>query len=197
MGTTRAEHTSVILPFRARDESPLSLVHVTSPRPAAKGPVLLVHGAGVRAELFRPPVSRTLVDVLLDDGWDVWMLNWRASIDLPPVAWTLADAAAHDHPAAVERVLRETGAETLKAVVHCQGSTSFTMAAVAGLLPQVDVIVSNAVSLHPVVPAFSRFKIERLAPILGRFTPYISPAWGNRSEGYVSRAVRGLVRATH
>ena len=29
------------------------------------------------------------------------------------------------------------------------------MAAIAGLLPQVSVIVSNAVSLHPVIPAIS------------------------------------------
>ena len=33
-------------------------------REPTKGPVLLVHGAGVRAELFRPPVDRTIVDTL-------------------------------------------------------------------------------------------------------------------------------------
>ncbi|WP_415855162.1 alpha/beta hydrolase [Sinomonas sp. G460-2] len=197
MGITRADHETSVIPFRSRDDRPLSLVHVTSPLTPSKGPVLLVHGAGVRAELFRPPVATTLVDVLLDDGWDVWMLNWRASIDLAPVAWTLADAAVYDHPAAVDRVLAETGAETLKAVIHCQGSTSFAMAAAAGLLPRVDTIVSNAVSLHPVVPAFSRFKIERLAPIVQHFSPFISPAWGNRSEGYFSRALRAIVKASH
>ena len=40
----------------------------------------------------------------------------------------------------------------MKAVIHCQGSTSFTMSAVAGLVPEVKTIVTNAVSLHPVVP---------------------------------------------
>lgn len=64
----------------------------------------------------------------------------------PPNKWTLDQAAVYDHPVAVRRVLEETGADRLKAIVHCQGSTSFMMAAVAGLLPQVTTIVSNAVS---------------------------------------------------
>jgi hypothetical protein len=159
--------------------------------------VLVVHGAGVRAELFRPPLPRTLVDALIDDGWDVWLLNWRASIDLDPVPWTLDQAAAHDHPAAVAHVRSATGADRVKAVVHCQGSTSFIMAAVAGLLPEVDTIVSNAVSLHPVIPAVSRFKIGRVAPVIGHVLPHISPAWGDRPEGVPARCVAGFVRATH
>ncbi|WP_426302636.1 alpha/beta hydrolase [Arthrobacter sp. R-11] len=197
MTITRAEHRSEVIPFPAGDGVPLNLVHVTSPVEPAKGPVLLVHGSGVRAELFRPPIPTTLVDVLLEDGWDVWMLNWRASIDLDPLSWTLGDAAVHDHPAAVEHILQATGADTLKAVVHCQGSTSFSMSAAAGLLPRVDTVISNAVSLHPVVPAFSRFKIDHFTPIVKAFTPYLSPAWGNRSNGYFTRFVRSLVRATH
>ena len=37
-------------------------------KPPAKAPVLLVHGAGVRANIFRAPSGRTLVDVLVDEG---------------------------------------------------------------------------------------------------------------------------------
>jgi pimeloyl-ACP methyl ester carboxylesterase len=199
---TRADHRTEVIPFPARDGTPLTLVHVSSAKPLAagtpeKGPVLLVHGAGVRAELFRPPLPRTLVDVLLEDGWDVWLLNWRASVDFEPLSWTLGDAAVYDHPAAVEFVLNTTGTASLKAVVHCQGSTSFTMAAVAGLLPQVDTVVSNAVSLHPVVPAWSTVKITYLAELLKPFTPYLSPAWGYKSNGYLSRLLRFAVKSTH
>ena len=118
----------------ADDGLGLTMVRAHDSSLPSKGPVLLVHGAGVRAELFRPPVDRTLVDVLVDAGWDVWILNWRASIDVGPVPWTLDDAAAFDHPAAVRYVLAETGADALKAIVHCQGSTSFCMSAAAGLL---------------------------------------------------------------
>jgi hypothetical protein len=183
--------------FRAGDGVPLSLVRVLGEAVPSKGPVLLVHGAGVRTELFRPPVRRTIVDVLVDEGWDVWLLNWRASIDLDPVPWTLDDAAAFDHPAAVRYVLGATGAATLKAIVHCQGSTSFCMSAVAGLLPEVDVIVSNAVSLHPVIPAFARFKIGWLRPAMQRLTPHLNPAWGDSPDTPFAHLARGVVMATH
>jgi len=162
-----------------------------------KGPVLLVHGAGVRAELFRPPVERTIVDALVGDGWDVWLLNWRASIDLDPVPWTLDDAAAYDHPAAVRHIVALTGAASIKAIVHCQGSTSFCMSAVAGLVPEVDLIVSNAVSLHPVIPPFARFKIQVLRPAMQEFTPYLNPAWGDGPTSTFSRVARAAVLVTH
>ena len=36
--------------------------------PTDKGPILPVHGAGVRANIFRAPVDTTLVDVLIAEG---------------------------------------------------------------------------------------------------------------------------------
>lgn len=196
---TRADHRSESHAFTAGDGLPLTLIRIRAegwPDPW-RGPVVLVHGSGVRGELFRPPLPRTLVDALLEDGWDVWLLNWRASIDLPPVPWTLDDAAAFDHPAAVRHIVAVTGARTVKAVVHCQGSTSFTMSAVAGLLPEVDIVVTNAVSLHPVLPRFSRFKIRALTPLLTRFTPHLDPGWGDRPDGLFARLVRAGVLASH
>jgi hypothetical protein len=195
--TTHGDHVTDVQPLTALDGRPLTVVHVQGRHAPTRGPVLVVHGAGVRAELFRPPLPRTFVDSLIDEGWDVWLLNWRASIDLDPVPWTLDQAAAYDHPAAVAHVLAATGADRLKAVVHCQGSTSFMMAMVAGLLPEVDTVVSNAVSLHTVVPRLSAFKIRRVAPVVGRVLPYVSPAWGDRPEGPLTRLMVGFVRATH
>lgn len=195
--TTRADHITEVVPLTALDGRPLTLVHVTGRHAPTRGPVVVVHGAGVRAELFRPPTPRTFVDALLDDGWDVWLLNWRASIDLDPVPWTLDEAAAYDHPAAVRAIVSATGAESVKAVVHCQGSTSFTIAAVSGLLPEVDTIVTNAVSLHPIVPAWSRFKIQRVVPLVSKVSPFLSPAWGDKPDSVFARALRLFVRATH
>ncbi len=183
--------------IRADDGLPLTLIRVRGSQQPTKGPVVLVHGAGVRAELFRPPVERTIVDALIADGRDVWLLNWRASIDLDPVPWTLDDAAAYDHPAAVRHIVAQTGCPSIKAIVHCQGSTSFCMSAVAGLVPEVDVIVSNAVSLHPVIPAFARFKIQALRPAMQQLTPYLNPAWGDGPNTAFSRVARGVVLATH
>lgn len=195
--TTRADHRVVLHPLSARDGRPITLLNIRGRHDPTREPVLLVHGAGVRAEIFRPPTRRTIVDALIDDGWDVWLLNWRASIDLDPVPWTLDDAAAWDHPAAVEYVVRATRSPEMKAIIHCQGSTSFAMAATAGLLPQVTTIVSNAVSLHPVIPPFSVFKIRRLRPLIQSFTPYLNPAWGDEPDTPFAHATRAVVNLTH
>ncbi len=196
---TRREHHEEVVPFTAGDGRSLSLVHVwrSGPGAGSRGPILLVHGAGVRAEIFRAPVDRTIVDVLLDAGYDVWLEDWRASIEHEPNAWDLDQAAVHDHPEAVRTVCERTGATTLAAIVHCQGSTSFTLSAVAGLVPQVTTIVSNAVSLHPVVPGFSRFKLRALRPGLAPLTPYLNPAWGDDAPGVVAKTLVAGVRISH
>ncbi|MFM2059437.1 MAG: hypothetical protein RLY71_3822 [Pseudomonadota bacterium] len=185
------------VPFAADDGMPLNLIQVRGSTPASKGPVLLVHGAGVRANIFRPPVGTSFVEYLVQNGWDVWLENWRASIDLPQNEWTLEQAALYDHPAAVRTVLAETGADTLKAVIHCQGSTSFTMSALAGLVPRVTTIVSNAVSLHPVVKRISQWKSRLAVPLVAAMTPYLDPRWGEHASGLVPQLLRALVLATH
>ncbi|MFQ1002336.1 alpha/beta fold hydrolase [Modestobacter sp. SSW1-42] len=187
-----------VIPFTAGDGMRLNLHHVVGDRSATRGPVLLVHGAGVRADIFRPPGQLTVVDALLDDGYDVWLENWRASADVVPTSWDLDQAAVHDHPEAVRTVVAATGADTVKAVVHCQGSSSFALSAVAGLLPEVDVIVSNAVSLHPVVPLGARLKLRRLAPLLAPLLPYVDPGWGDAPPPHLlPRLMVAAVQATH
>ncbi len=187
-----------VIEFRAGDGRPLNLIHVTGPRAPEKGPVLLVHGAGVRADIFRAPSGRTVVDELLDAGWDVWLENWRASIDFAPNRWTLDQAAVLDHPAAVRTVLDRTGAERLRAIVHCQGSTSFVLAAVAGLLPEVEVVVSNAVALHPVVNRRAQAKLRWMIPPAARKIGYLDPQWGVTGAPWLlPKAVTAWVRLTH
>ncbi|MES2940670.1 MAG: esterase [Pseudomonadota bacterium] len=189
--------TERVIEFEATDGHICNLVNVRGAQEPSRGPVLLVHGAGVRANIFRPPESTHFVDALVAHGYDVWLENWRASIDLPPCEWTLDDAALHDHPAAVRKVVELTGAPSIKAVVHCQGSTSFMMSAVAGLVPQVDTIVSNAVSLHPQVSWISHRKGRYALPVVGMLTPYLNPQWGEHAEGFVPRLLQGLVKLTH
>ena len=186
-----------IVPFQAGDGMECNLIHVQGDAPPDKGPVLLVHGAGVRANIFRSPVRSTLVDTLVANGYDVWLENWRASIDLPPNSWTLDQAAVYDHPKAVKTVVERTGAEEVQAVIHCQGSTSFMMSAVAGLVPEVKTVVANAVTLHPVVPEWSRFKINYLTPTVGRLLDYLNPQWGLYSPTTLSRLITLLVLLVH
>ncbi|MDQ3656744.1 MAG: esterase [Chloroflexota bacterium] len=191
------QHRQEVISFRAGDGFKCNLVHVLDANPPTRGPVMLVHGAGVRANIFQAPVETTIVDALIEHGYDVWLENWRASIDLPPNRWTLDQAALFDHPKAIQTILDRTGATEVKALTHCQGSTSFLMSAWAGLLPQVPVIVSNGVSLHTVVPRFSVTKLRGSLPIVGRFTDYLNPRWGLHAPTLTAKAVALFVAATH
>jgi hypothetical protein len=159
--------------------------------------VILVHGAGVRANIFRAPIPVTIVDDLVAHGYDVWLENWRASIDLAPNTWDLDQAAVFDHPAAVAAVVRESGAERVKAIVHCQGSCSFVMSALAGLVPQVDTIVSNGVSIHPRVPVGSRVKLDVALPMLRLISDYLNPQWGRSAPTATAKLVDFASAVTH
>jgi hypothetical protein len=154
------------------------------------GPVLLVPGSGVRAEMYYgQPVGTSCAAYLLGLGYDVWVETWRASIDLPPNDYTLDHAALHDHPAAVQKILsvcdEEGGASaqpvTLKAVIHCQGSISFMMAAVSGWIdPRVTHIVSSAVSLFLDVTESTWLKQRLAMPVVARTFTGLDAQWGIR-----------------
>jgi hypothetical protein len=185
------------IPYTTGDGRTLRLLRVGPGDAATKGPVMLVHGAGVRSNIFRAPVRENLVQRLVAEGYDVWLEDWRASIDFPPCDWTLDQAAVHDHPLAVQKVVAVTGRPTLKAIIHCQGSTSFTMSALAGLVPQVDAIVTNAVSLCPVIPAFSRFKLAVTLPLLHPILDGLNPQWGLLAPDWRARCIRAIAVGTH
>ena len=163
-----------------------------------KGPVLLVHGAGVRAQMFALPTLRTnFVQYLADHSYDVWLLDWRGSIALPPREYTLDDAAEHDIPAAVRKVLELTGASDLKAVVHCAGSNAFFMAMAEGRLPDVSAVVSSQVALHLVVPPMSTLKARlRIADLVARMgIRYMTP--GEESSQWPVQAGMAAVTYGH
>jgi hypothetical protein len=194
----RAPLESRLVSFTADDGKELRLTQIRSAaKHPVKGPVLLVHGAGVRGKIFAAPVETNFIQYLAEHGYDVWVEDWRASIDLPPNAWTLDQAAVFDHPAAVRTVAEQTGADRVKAVIHCQGSTSFLMSAMAGLVPKVDVIVSNAVSLHTIIPAWARFKITYVAPLASRIIPFLNPQWGLHAPNLPAKVIDLAVKAFH
>jgi cholesterol oxidase len=101
-----------------------------------KGPVLLAHGLGVSSRIFSTDTIETnLVEFLCAHDFDVWNLDFRASIVLPS-SRTQFDGdviASQDYPAAVAKVRAVTGADSIQAVVHCFGSTTWFMAMLTGL----------------------------------------------------------------
>jgi pimeloyl-ACP methyl ester carboxylesterase len=145
-------------------------------------PVLLIAGSSVGASIFRPAgVTCTIIHRLIDNGYDVWVEDWRGSLRNPPIEYALDEAAVMDHPHAVEYVSRRTGSSEVKAVVHCLGSSGFMLALAGGLLHQdqyrVPRVVSNSVSLHPVLPYAAEQKLRGLIPVYNRLIPYLDPQW--------------------
>jgi alpha-beta hydrolase superfamily lysophospholipase len=155
-----------VLPFEAGDGRELNLHNIRGPRKPTREPVLLVCGLAMRANSFYDAPSRpTLVDALVHEGYDVWVENWRTSIDLPAEDYTLDGAAVYDHPAAIRTIRSRTDAEKLSAIAHCMGSTSLAMSVVAGLANELHTVVSSAVSLHVHLDSRSKRRLATLLPV--------------------------------
>lgn len=124
-----------------------------------KGPVIAVHGAGVWSGMFALPTQEeSFARYLMKKGYDAWLLDWRASTQLPLRQFSLDDAAKHDFPAAVKKVREVTGAKTVQAVTHCAGSIAFFMSLAAGYLPEVRCVSASQVALHYRAPPMTELK---------------------------------------
>jgi hypothetical protein len=183
--------------FLAGDDRVLNLKHLAPAVQTHKEPVLMVAGTGCRSNLYNPP-TENLVKVLSSNGFDLWMLNWRSCIDLPAVQYTLDDAAVLDMPKAVEAVKRNTGADSIKAIIHCQGSCAFMMSITAGLIEGVSLVISNSSALHPVMPWQARLKLPIAVAFLNREKiTGINPQWGLYAPRVLPKVLRWYVEATH
>jgi hypothetical protein len=183
--------------FTAGDGRILNLKHLAPEDQTVKEPVLMIGGTGTRANLFNPP-THNLLKVLSSKGFDLWALNWRSSIDLPAAKYTLDDAAVLDMPKAVQAVRDRTGADTIKAIIHCQGSCAFMMAITAGLISNVSLVISNSAALHPVMPWQARLKLPIAVAFLNKEKMSgINPQWGLYAPRLLPKILRWYVEATH
>lgn len=126
----------------------------------AKGPVILAHGLGVSSLIFSiDTIETNLLEFLFARGYDVWLLDFRASIELPASSRPSNgdDVAMKDYPAAVNEVRRLTGAASVQMVVHCWGSTTFFMAMLSGL-EGVRSAVCSQIATHIRTPVATRIK---------------------------------------
>src|SRR3954468_10933422 len=111
-------------------------VRLTRYQFGTKGPLIMAPGYGNAARAFAvDTVPKNWVQYLGEHGYDVWLLDYRASPDLPSsfTQFTVDDIALRDWPAAVDTVRRETGAESVQAMGHCVGGLSLFMALGGGL----------------------------------------------------------------
>jgi cholesterol oxidase len=96
-----------------------------------KGPLLMVHGLGVWSLIFTiDTIDTNLVEFLAPHGYDMWLLDYRASVDLPYAdkPYSADPVATIDYPEAIEEVCRRTGAKSVQCLVHCYGASGFFMA---------------------------------------------------------------------
>jgi cholesterol oxidase len=121
---------------------------------------MLAHGLGVSSLIFTiDTIETNLVEYLCAHGFDVWLLDFRSSIELPAhrQRYTADDVARLDFPAAVARVRDVTGATAIQVVAHCFGATTFTMAMLAGLQGVRSSVISQ-ISTHITTPALTHVK---------------------------------------
>lgn len=116
-----------------------------------KGPVILSPGFGTSSYAYLIDTTDTnYPEYLFEHGYDVWVLDYRASPSLPSgsTQFTLDDIAKYDYPAAVRTVLQVTGKESVQIMAHCIGSLTMLMSLALGL-QGVRHAVASAVTLHP------------------------------------------------
>src|SRR4051812_37724681 len=111
-------------------------VRLTRYKFGTKGPLIMAPGYGNAARAFAiDTVPKNWVQYLGEHGYDVWLLDYRASPDLPSsfTQFTVDDIAKRDWPAAVDTVRRETGTDEIQALGHCVGGLSLFMAIGGGV----------------------------------------------------------------
>ncbi|MFT7687476.1 MAG: choline dehydrogenase-like flavoprotein [Candidatus Azotimanducaceae bacterium] len=144
-------------------------------------PVVLAPGFSVKASSFATEtVDVNLVDALLQENFDVWLFDYRASEDSgnKQTDFTLDDIALEDWPAAINKIqnIRDDG-KPLQVVAHCVGSMSLLMSILSGELDdrlegarddsaayirknKVSGAVCSQLTLHPVTNCLNYVKAD-------------------------------------
>jgi pimeloyl-ACP methyl ester carboxylesterase len=138
-----------IHPVDTSDGTQIRLTHYAM---GTKGPVVLAPGYGNAARAFAlDTVPKSFTQYLGEHGYDVWLLDYRASPDLPSsfTQFTVDDIAMRDWPAAIAHVRGQTGAESVQTLAHCVGGLSLFMS-IGGGLEGVRSATFSALAGHPI-----------------------------------------------
>ncbi|MEM7288585.1 MAG: GMC oxidoreductase, partial [Actinomycetota bacterium] len=137
-------------------------------RGGVKGPVMLAPGFAMAASQFLvDTLEPNLVEQLVAAGYDVWLFDYRAGIDMPTsrTNFTVDDVATVDWPAAVGKVREISGADSVQVIAHCVGSMSLQMALLAGM-EGVRSAITSQVTVHPRMHWSMRIKTRLRIPRL-------------------------------
>jgi cholesterol oxidase len=162
-----------------------------------KGPLLCVHGLGVSSKIFSTDlIDRNLVEEFARHGYDLWLLDYRSSIELPyaHLRYTGDDVATKDYPAAVRFIQQAAGVPSIQCLVHCYGATTFFMAMLAGLQGVRSAAVSQ-IAIHMKVPFATEIKTTlHAATILDRLGVQTMTAYVDTHEGFLGRLADTLLK---
>jgi hypothetical protein len=165
-------------------------IHLTRYPGDRNRPVILAPGLGVAASSYAADTVETnLVDYLHDRGFDVWLLDYRASPVFPPprTPFAIDDIARRDWPAAVDAVLDRTRAGQVQILAHCVSSLALIMSLLDGRLAgKVRSVICSQVGAHPIVAPQNEVKVGiYLANVLRLFgrqqlsASFNPRTWGN------------------
>ncbi|MBV8279015.1 MAG: hypothetical protein JO170_27650 [Verrucomicrobia bacterium] len=156
--------------FAALDGRALCIHHTSG---GDRGPVVITPGTAMTALSYCiDTVPTNFVEYLVEEGYDVWLFDWRtspllASHELP---YSLDDVARYDWPAAISEVRRRTSAQRVSVVSHCLSAPCFLFSLLRGYVDH-DVIkafVASQVALHfrmtMVHQLKLRTRVDRLLP---------------------------------
>ncbi|MFB9331163.1 alpha/beta fold hydrolase [Paenibacillus aurantiacus] len=141
-------------------------LRLTRYRGGDKGPIMLSHGFGVSSIIFSlDTIETNLLEYLCSHGYDVWLFDWRASIELSyhHKQFTLDDVATYDYPAAVGTIQKITGAATIDVLAHCVGAATLTMSMLKGL-QGIRSIILTQIGAHFKPPLLNRLKVGIYTP---------------------------------
>ena len=157
-------------PFFTGDGLGLKLRRVRRKSGAAssKGATLLIHGLTSSCDMFIMPEHENLCNYLLDQEYEVWLLDFRMSnrflYNQTAHNFSFDDVALYDMPAAIKLIREKIGQDiALHVICHCLGSVSFTLAHFSGLIQdRVDSVISNSASLFVNIPLETELKLKFL-----------------------------------
>ncbi len=171
-------------------------LRLTRYRGGDRGPVLVTAGIGVSSRVFSiDTIDTNMVEFLCASGFDVWLLDWRSSIDLPSASerWNL-DVAAADLPLVVDHIRTVTGAFEIDAFVHCVGSIAFFLAVLRGMYG-IRSFISSQVSIDTVTPTLGKWKAGLHLPgVLDALGVDSLTAYTDTTGGWKSKLFDAMLR---
>jgi cholesterol oxidase len=159
-------------------------------------PVLLAPGFGMSSYAFQAAGDGSFAEYLFTKGYDVWLLDYRASdmLDISLDQFDVDDLASGDFPDAIKRVYEATG-KPVQVIAHCVASLAMQMALLKEPSPDPSIPTIDPRTLHSVMlsqsyafidhPFVNRLKATlRLPDVLSylNFKPVLTADFDARSS---------------